>query len=71
MSKIADRLRSFPFYKQFDGKDCGPTCLKIISAYYKQHLSIQDLRNLSKKNDEASYFILRCQNYWRFDTEDE
>ncbi|PZU90607.1 MAG: ABC transporter ATP-binding protein [Chryseobacterium sp.] len=54
ISRIKNRLRPFPFYKQFDGKDCGPTCLKIISAYYKKHLSIQDLRNLSKTSREGS-----------------
>ncbi|MDR2206062.1 MAG: hypothetical protein LBE36_07895 [Flavobacteriaceae bacterium] len=24
----------FPFYKQPDHKDCGPTCLRIIAKYY-------------------------------------
>jgi ATP-binding cassette subfamily B protein len=24
----------FPFYKQFDGMDCGPTCLRIIAKHY-------------------------------------
>jgi len=28
------KIKSFPFFKQMDSMDCGPTCLKIIAAYY-------------------------------------
>ncbi|MFW2477768.1 MAG: cysteine peptidase family C39 domain-containing protein, partial [Sediminibacterium sp.] len=35
---------SFPFYKQFDIMDCGPTCLRIISKFYGKELSLQSLR---------------------------
>ncbi len=24
----------FPFHRQFDAKDCGPTCLRMVSQYY-------------------------------------
>src|ERR1700761_2371288 len=27
-------LTNFPFYKQQDAKDCGPTCLRMICKYY-------------------------------------
>ena len=27
-------MKKFPFYKQPGAKDCGPTCLRIISKYY-------------------------------------
>ena len=36
--------KSFPHYKQPDNKDCGPTCLKIISKHYKKTISLQDIR---------------------------
>ncbi|NMH89889.1 peptidase domain-containing ABC transporter [Flavivirga algicola] len=38
----------FPHYKQYDSKDCGPTCLKIIAKYYKKTIPLQELRNLAE-----------------------
>lgn len=43
-------IKKFPFYKQADAKDCGPTCLKIIAKYYGKILNIQRLRNLAETN---------------------
>lgn len=45
---IKINLKKFPFYKQADFKDCGPTCLKIISKFYKKSIPIQTLRDLSE-----------------------
>ncbi|MFC6096689.1 peptidase domain-containing ABC transporter [Flavobacterium qiangtangense] len=50
--------RTFPFYKQADSKDCGPTCLKIIAKYYKKYLNIQTLRSLSETTREGSNLML-------------
>ena len=49
--------KSFPFYKQPDSKDCGPTCLKIIAKYYGKTLSIQKLRELSETTREGSNLL--------------
>jgi len=38
----------FPFYQQYDQKDCGPTCLKIIAKHYGKTISLQELRTLSE-----------------------
>ena len=38
---------SFPFYKQLDVMDCGPTCLKMVAAYYKRNISIDTIRKKS------------------------
>jgi ATP-binding cassette subfamily B protein len=46
--------KKFPFYKQPDSKDCGPTCLRIISKFYGKNLSLQDIRNLSETTREGS-----------------
>jgi hypothetical protein len=27
-------LKSFPFYKQLDSMDCGPTCLRMVAKSY-------------------------------------
>jgi len=39
-------MAKFPFYKQADQKDCGPTCLKIIAKHYGKEIGIQNLRDL-------------------------
>lgn len=39
-------MRRFPFYKQMEVKDCGPTCLRIVSKYYGKDMSVSYLRNL-------------------------
>jgi ATP-binding cassette, subfamily B, bacterial len=35
---------SFPFVKQPDAMDCGPSCLKMIAGYYKVNHSLDSLR---------------------------
>lgn len=37
----------FPFYRQLDGMDCGPTCLRMIARYYGKKFSVQQLRENS------------------------
>lgn len=36
----------FPYYKQQDQMDCGPTCLRMVTKYYGRNFSIQKLRSL-------------------------
>lgn len=36
--------RKFTLYTQHDSMDCGPTCLKMIAAYYGKNYSLQYLR---------------------------
>ena len=45
---------NFPFYKQPDSKDCGPTCLKIIAKHYGKLINTQELRALSETTREGS-----------------
>lgn len=47
----------FPFYKQVDLKDCGPTCLKIIAKHYKKTISIQQLRIISETTRQGSSLL--------------
>ena len=35
---------SFPLYTQHDAKDCGPTCLRMVVAYYGCRYTSQYLR---------------------------
>jgi len=50
-------LKHFPFYKQADSKDCGPTCLKIIAKHYNKNVNIQTLRSLSETTREGSNLL--------------
>ncbi|TGE22490.1 peptidase domain-containing ABC transporter [Hymenobacter aquaticus] len=36
--------KSFPFYKQFDREDCGPTCLRMIAKFYGKAYSPEFLK---------------------------
>ncbi|MDB4902204.1 MAG: transporter ATP-binding protein [Mucilaginibacter sp.] len=37
----------FPFYKQLDYRDCGPTCLQMISKHYGKNISREYLRSIA------------------------
>jgi len=47
-------MKKFPFYKQPDAKDCGPTCLRIIAKHYNKSIPLQHLRTLSETNRAGS-----------------
>jgi ATP-binding cassette subfamily B protein len=49
--------KNFPHYQQPDSKDCGATCLKIISKHYGKTLNIQTLRELSETTREGSNLL--------------
>ncbi len=51
-------MAKFPNYIQIDTKDCGPTCLKIISKYYGKIVDIQQLRELSETTREGSNLLI-------------
>lgn len=38
------KSKKFPFYKQFDNRDCGPTCLRMIAKYHGKSFSRDYLR---------------------------
>lgn len=49
--------RRFPFYKQPDTKDCGPTCLRIVGKYFGKTISLQQIRNFSETTREGSSLL--------------
>lgn len=49
--------KEFPFYKQPDEKDCGPTCLRIIAKHYKKLISLKDIRLLSETTRGGSNLL--------------
>lgn len=44
-------MKKFPFYRQLDAMDCGPSCLRMIAKHYGKNFSVRQLRENS--------FILR------------
>ena len=36
-----------PYYPQHDAMDCGPTCLRMVAAFYGKHYSLEGLREKS------------------------
>jgi len=37
----------FPFFRQLDAMDCGPSCLRMVAKYYGKSFSVQQLREKS------------------------
>ncbi|MGN6164443.1 MAG: cysteine peptidase family C39 domain-containing protein [Flavisolibacter sp.] len=46
-------MNKFPFYKQPDTMDCGPTCLRMVVKYYKRDVSLQHLRDKTQIGKEG------------------
>ena len=40
-------IKKFPFFKQLDYRDCGPTCLRMVANYHGKNLSREFLREKS------------------------
>ncbi|MCX6222326.1 MAG: peptidase domain-containing ABC transporter [Bacteroidia bacterium] len=47
----------FPFYKQLDAMDCGPSCLRMIAKYYGKNISLQTIRKMSFLTREGVSFL--------------
>lgn len=37
-------MKRFPFFRQLDSMDCGPTCLQMVAKYYGRFYTLQQLR---------------------------
>ncbi len=46
-------MSAFPFYKQHDVMDCGPTCLRMVAKHYKRAIPIQKLREATQIGKEG------------------
>jgi ATP-binding cassette subfamily B protein len=46
-------MPAFPFFKQLDAMDCGPTCLRMVARHYGKHFTLQTLREKSHLNKEG------------------
>ncbi|HEY8917056.1 MAG TPA: peptidase domain-containing ABC transporter [Chitinophaga sp.] len=46
-------IKRFPFYKQLNAMDCGPTCLRMIAMYYGRHYNADTLRQKAGFNKQG------------------
>ncbi|GHU72518.1 ABC transporter ATP-binding protein [Bacteroidia bacterium] len=46
-------MNSFPNYIQHDAMDCGPTCLRMVSAHHGRHYSLEGLREKAHLSREG------------------
>lgn len=40
-------MKKFPFYKQPNQMDCGPTCIKMVAKHYGRNIGLEKLRYVS------------------------
>lgn len=50
-------MAAFPYYRQQDLMDCGPTCLRMIAKYHGRNFRIQKLRHLCDINREGASLL--------------
>lgn len=46
--------KKFPFYRQLDQMDCGPTCLQMISKFHGRSFDISYLRSITNLGRDGS-----------------
>ena len=46
-------MPNFTHYRQHDGMDCGPTCLRMVAKHYGRTFSIQKLREATQIGKEG------------------
>ena len=51
------KISKFPFYKQLDSKDCGPTCLRIISKFHGKYYSLKFLNQICETTRTGTSFL--------------
>lgn len=53
-------FNKYPIYEQYDQKDCGPTCLRMIAKFYGQDYSLEFLREKSYLQKTGTNFRGLC-----------
>lgn len=43
-------MTSFPYYRQLESMDCGPTCLRMIARFYGKNFSLETLRQKTRRS---------------------
>jgi len=50
-------MQRFPFFRQLDAMDCGPSCLRMIAKFYGKNFSLQTIRERSFLTREGVSFL--------------
>ncbi|MBP2662455.1 MAG: peptidase transporter [Firmicutes bacterium] len=50
-------MKAFPFYKQYDSQDCGPTCLRMLAKYYGKSYPLSYLRDKCYVSNEGTSLL--------------
>lgn len=53
-------FNKYPVFEQYDHKDCGPTCLRMIAKYYGHDYSLEFLRERSYQQKTGTNFRGLC-----------
>ncbi len=63
-------FRKFPFFRQLESADCGPTCLKMVAAFYGKKVDIHSLRAYCYINKNGVNFadLISAADRLGFDT---
>ena len=43
-------MAAFPYYRQLETMDCGPTCLRMIARFYGKNFSLETLRHKTRRS---------------------
>lgn len=46
-------MPKFPFYKQQDAMDCGPTCMRMVAKFYGKTIAVQKIRQTTQISKEG------------------
>ncbi len=62
--------RKFPFFRQLESSDCGPTCLRMIAKFYDKKVDIHSLRKFCHINKNGVNFadLIDAAHQIDFDT---
>lgn len=53
-------MKTYPFFRQLDSMDCGPSCLRMVAAWYGRRLPLADLREMCYANRNGVTLLGIC-----------
>jgi ABC-type bacteriocin/lantibiotic exporter with double-glycine peptidase domain len=60
----------FPFYRQLDYRDCGPTCLRMVAKFHGKTFSREFLRDkagITRVGVTVTSILFERKNYFKID----
>ncbi len=50
-------MKPFPFFRQLDAMDCGPTCLRMVAKHYGRNVSLEYLRQKTEYGKQGASLL--------------